>query len=1172
MIVKKRKKTNLKKSVLGTFFVLLTLFSAGISLISSFSSADAVPIPENTSENTSETTTETTSDSTSETTETIQATDSTEVVGTTDSTDTTVTETTETTTTETTQPTSGPSASATDGTTTTSGGESCEQALGAVAWTVCPNTGIVSQAVGWLYDRLESILTINPVEAKDGSPIYEIWKYCLTLANFVFIIFVLVIIYSQITGYGINNYGIKKALPKLIVAAVLVNLSFLICSLAVDISNIVGNGVRALFESVEESVAATSNMSMHLSIWDQIMTYLGGGAIAIGATMIAFDAGMMWMLIPVVFGALVSVVAGLITIAMRQAVIVLLIMIAPLAIVGCILPNTEPWFQKWKQLFLRMLIFYPMFSLLFGASSLAGFALITSATDGFGLLLGAAVQTFPLFFAWSLMKMSGTFLETINAKARSIGARPVAASRNFAELQRQASRARHLAGPARTPSLKLMQFMANRRVMTEADLSAHQETVRNRGLAYRANRNYKGGVDRRNAAPTRRGERAYAEQAANMRYQRQILRDQNHLNEGLGGRGATPRQAARLAALDTANINASDYLKTEQARGEKIEFRNAEGFYKRMNEAMEANMDLENGFIKTKNADGNEVLTPRTDYAFRLKTPDANQLAASAAAARYNAVHDIMNGNLADIDYAAAEATLRFKSQAEITSGKVQKYYDMVVPTEDIKIRLSKLTKSPNAISDIDTIVAGLRVLNQRDDKDAVLEQLHNVLDHGVELGTHASQTIGNFLMFEVGGGDPTLRRFGKHLNLETAQVFNNNARTNRILTLEEMVTGQYQQINPVTGQLETKNTRMDIAQLLEGTSFSDISRKAMSNLEDILKMPYTDENGNLDFEAYATKRYAVLKSITPHLNEALKKFPSGSDERKAISAFITGIDANGKARWAPGGDLASDAEFFQKYFQDNTIEFVETRTSNGVLTLPDDILPSLVYHFANAYQERDPSELDTKAQDKRRRYFDELADIQTRYGELEPEEAERRRAEDLTKLQQDMAGEEMRRRLNNVHTLGQIYRTRGSGAANNAPTLLRHLLGLDDEAIVAEYLRQEYRQNGGNQRKGKGGPSSSSDDPAPTPPPTPDTPTPLTDVTFDEYTDQIRLLAQNYPAGSLDTEEFFQQSLDILSGLHGLESRIRQDYIAHHRDYRHETIAELSNYLIGLINNKDNY
>ena len=239
-------------------------------------------------------------------------------------------------------------------------GDSCQSSLGAIGWLVCPTTGKIAEAVDWLYDKIENILVINPVPAEDGSPIFEIWKYCRGITNIVFIIFLLVVIYSQITGLGISNYGIKKTLPKLIVAAVMVNLSFLICSLAVDLSNVIGNGVRGVFTSIAESavaggasgIAAGGDLTreMKMSYAGMYGSLAGSAALAVGAGAIAIESGAIWMLIPTVLGAIVAVATGLITIALRQAVVALLIMVSPLAMVANILPNTEQWFKKWKDL------------------------------------------------------------------------------------------------------------------------------------------------------------------------------------------------------------------------------------------------------------------------------------------------------------------------------------------------------------------------------------------------------------------------------------------------------------------------------------------------------------------------------------------------------------------------------------------------------------------------------------------------------------------------------------------------------------------------------------------------------------------------------------------------------------------------------------------------------
>ena len=71
------------------------------------------------------------------------------------------------------------------------------------------------------------MFTTDSVSAQNVP--YEGWNTFRDIANVIFVILLMVVIFSQLTGVGIDNYGIKKILPKLIIAAILINLSYLIC-------------------------------------------------------------------------------------------------------------------------------------------------------------------------------------------------------------------------------------------------------------------------------------------------------------------------------------------------------------------------------------------------------------------------------------------------------------------------------------------------------------------------------------------------------------------------------------------------------------------------------------------------------------------------------------------------------------------------------------------------------------------------------------------------------------------------------------------------------------------------------------------------------------------------------------------------------------------------------
>lgn len=803
---------------------------------------------------------------------------------------------------------------------------SCEDSLGSLSWLICPTTGKISEAVDWLYEKIENVLVIKPVEMKDGTPIYEIWKYARGITNIVFIILFLVVIYSQLTGVGISNYGIKKVLPKMIVVAILVNLSFIVCSILVDVSNIVGSSLRGVFTSIEESTLATMDPGTISGLtMSGMYTALAGGTL-IGVAAIALEPGLIFMLIPVVLGALVSVASGLITIALRQAVVALLIMISPLAVVAYMLPNTEDLFKKWKKLLTQMLVFYPMFSLLFGASSLAGWAIITSAKDGFTLILGIAVQIFPLFFSWSLMKMSGTFLSTINGKIQSLAAKPLATNRAWADSHRQLAKQKKLASN-RTylPSVRLMQFLSDRKVAREEEIAEHAATVKLRGQAYAAMRNYKA-----DGTPSKEGEEAYEMQARSMQYQRTIARHKNNMNKGLGQLEAVKAKASvaqrmKLEELDVANVKAADALKMELARGAKIEYKNARGFHERISNAINAHEDLE-----ALNAGNNK-------HQFH------NVLGDSSNIARYETMKSIMEGSDIDTSFIGADAAHAFNAQAQIVRGKFKDYFDYTTPTQDVVNRLNELTKQKNSNAYIDPIIAGLRTLNMRGDTDLVENQLANILEEKkVELGTYASQSLANFLMFDVKGNDPFLRRFGKYINLETAKMYNEDdpgkRRTRKDISMYEYVNGEYvdydEQGNMIydeDGSPKVRKSKRGAAILLRGTSFKDMERTAIADMDQAIRKYSVDidKDGNetFNYDKFKKNEAEIWDAIMPNIIGDQFSFLSGSEQIVALGKGLTGVNVQKHGfDWEGifGKDLAEKLTPEQKK---DYIDFLHKRT-----------------------------------------------------------------------------------------------------------------------------------------------------------------------------------------------------------------------------------------------------
>lgn len=285
-------------------------------------------------------------------------------------------------------------------------GTSCK--VEAVGWVICPAMRFMSQVTDQAYNILSFFLTVPALSTDTSQGLYQAWSVMRNFANVAFVIAFMVIIYSQITGTGLNNYGIKKMLPKLIIAAILVNISYWICAIAVDASNIVGSSLKGLMDSIAGQLYTAEESAVQSGAggrWDLLTVGLLGGTAAGIAIYVGLSA-----LLPMLIMALFAVVTVVLILTLRQALIVILVFLSPLAFVAFLLPNTESLFNKWKNLFQLLLVMFPIIALLFGACKLASTVIMESNPSFILQVLAAGVTVIPLFITPFIIKSTSGFL------------------------------------------------------------------------------------------------------------------------------------------------------------------------------------------------------------------------------------------------------------------------------------------------------------------------------------------------------------------------------------------------------------------------------------------------------------------------------------------------------------------------------------------------------------------------------------------------------------------------------------------------------------------------------------------------------------------------------------------------------------------------------------------
>ena len=286
---------------------------------------------------------------------------------------------------------------------------------GGLGWLICPVMTFVANINDAAYGAISGFLDIKPAILGDNSNTSgakQGWDFFRNIANAIFAVIFLWIIFSQISNVGVSNYGIKKILPRLIIGALLVNLSYYLCQIFVDLSNILGHTLKDALESGAGEIGTTSEAAGWGSAIAATIVGVGGvaafAALAIG--------------IPTLAAGFLAIMTVFIILVVRQAGIILLISMSPIAFAAWLLPNTEDLFKKWMKMFRGLLLVFPIISLLYGAGKLAGAVLASSATvdpnnpDETLQLVALAATTMPLIATPFVLQNSLSSLGSIGAK------------------------------------------------------------------------------------------------------------------------------------------------------------------------------------------------------------------------------------------------------------------------------------------------------------------------------------------------------------------------------------------------------------------------------------------------------------------------------------------------------------------------------------------------------------------------------------------------------------------------------------------------------------------------------------------------------------------------------------------------------------------------------------
>lgn len=873
----------------------------------------------------------------------------------------------------------------------------CYSQVGGLGWLICPVMAFLSKGIDTIYGVIEDFLILEPISMEPNSPIFSIWVYARNITNIVFILFLMVIIYSQVTGLGLNNYGIKKTLPRLIIAAILVNLSFIICVAAVDLSNIVGRSLHDFLGGIAENALASGAVTADVSVdfYSVFTTIAAGGVIgALAVGLAGGPLGLLLALMPVILGGIIAVVIGLLTISLRQAVIILLVAIAPLAFVAYLLPNTEKYFKKWTNTFSQMLFFYPMFSLLFGASKLASWIFISGANSMLGIILGLAVQVLPLILALSLMKMSGTILGGISNGLSRLGNKANAGIRGFTDPYKDLARSKQLAKGMRQPFNPL----------SGASWRA-ASAKRKANLKFRQDQADKttSGLLNENVNALRKNSRiiGYDKNDQPIYTQLPVRKSNKYMNAEAEAREVDLRNMADNLEVENAYGNLGDYQREKGInRGKAVQ--NASrmgGHYLSLRTQMDAkarNDEADERFYNEsvmRAAERHE----RDDEKAGIKAGDIKNIGA------YNR---LINGALGATGYKVNQTTdegrrladqarvnvigdaySRNEAQRSANIKRFESYMDKQVTAEVLR-QYDDMIKFENT----DGIIAAHNILARRGDYDQIAKRMKQFMNEGhVKLGEDMSNTLAlNFLGMKDAA--PDLARLGKFMNMET-WAYTSGKRQTQEVTMEQYLTGLINEVDKNGNKVEY-HTKINLATGLEGTKLTGIDRTAYGVHDvlvgqfDISKQQWDGMNEAQRKAAikHATdSRLAIENAMMPQEISALPTFASGSEQIHAMVGHLTGTKYNSATgTWENVIRDDANGEVDRAIVDYTTSTYLKALTVRDLIGMKTDTWNGIVARYSYDYEDSVEGQAEIAAQ-----HFESIAD-----------EAERKKAKDAFVLE----------------------------------------------------------------------------------------------------------------------------------------------------------------------------
>jgi hypothetical protein len=271
----------------------------------------------------------------------------------------------------------------------------------AFSWIVCPMLDLADKIIGVAYAQVEGQLCFNTGNVSStGGPtcgganglsasVQRAWNVFKNIASAVVIIVMLIVVIAQAVSSEtfLSAYTVRKMLPRLVAAVILMQLSWPLLKYSIDLSNDAG---KAIGDLMMAPFGGPANMKLSALIGHGVKdaTGTGAGQFTFDLFTVIASVAALYYLIPALpllaLYVLVGVFIAFFVLVVRKLLIIMLVILAPLAFIAWVIPGTETYWKMWKDNLVKLLLMFPMIMAMLSAGRILAY--ITANAGNAGLM------------------------------------------------------------------------------------------------------------------------------------------------------------------------------------------------------------------------------------------------------------------------------------------------------------------------------------------------------------------------------------------------------------------------------------------------------------------------------------------------------------------------------------------------------------------------------------------------------------------------------------------------------------------------------------------------------------------------------------------------------------------------------------------------------------------